>query len=169
MTFDLLINIFIIASALTTCGWLCYKDLKLFLLPNIGVLTLAILSIAFHAGQPTYILSLTSILFGFIIGGAFLLFIRWGANKYYKQDTMGMGDVKLMMAGGLWVGFPHILIALSVGAFAGAIIGVCMNICHNLNVPTDQKRSLNKQKIAAGPGFIVGLIVTAAMLHLNFI
>ncbi len=168
MTYDP-ITIAITLCALLACGWLCYKDIKLYLLPNIGVLILALLGIAFHALNPTYILSLTSILAGFFVGGAFLLLIRWGANSYYKQDTMGMGDVKLMMAGGIWVGFPNILVALSIGAFAGAIIGVCSHTISNARKPAHEKQPLNQQKIAAGPGFIVGLIITAMLLHMKLV
>ena len=151
-------------AGLILCIMLMYIDFKTFLLPNIWVGCLAITGIIHHALSDFTFASYNDMLIGMAMGGGLLLIVRHFANKKYKQETMGLGDVKLMMAGGLWLGTPNILIALSIGAFAGAIIGYVLYIV---------KRHIQKQDIAlmsthipAGPGFITGLVFTFLWFHM---
>lgn len=149
---------------LILCAWLTIVDFKTYLLPNIWVGSLALTGVAHHILTAFTFTRPLDMVLGLFIGGGLLLVVRYFANRKYQQETMGLGDVKLMMAGGLWLGVPNILIALSLGAFAGALIGYGMYIF---------KRHVQKQEIElmsthipAGPGFITGLVFTFLWFHI---
>lgn len=91
------------------------------------------------------------------MGGGLLLAIRTIANGYYKTDTLGLGDVKLMAAAGLWLGVEHVLIALIIGAGAGVIHGGIYWVY--LNFIKHKKTSFHRLKLPAGPGLIIGIVV----------
>ena len=105
-------------------------------------------------------------LLGALIGGGMLYLIRGIANYCYDEDTLGLGDVKLLAAGGLWLGPENILIAAAVGAFAGFLhgLGVAVYTVGKAKVPMQ----LSKLSIPAGPGFAAGLILTAIYTFWTF-
>ena len=102
---------------------------------------------------------------GALIGGGMLFTIRAVANKIYQQDTLGLGDVKLMAAGGLWLGPEAILMAAAIGAFAGFLhgLGIALYTVGKAKVPMQ----LSKLTIPAGPGFAAGLLVMAIYTFRN--
>lgn len=132
-------------------------DLKHYLLPNIWVLLFAITGLGHHFLIDWQTLSWIESLTGGLFAGGFLLTIRYFANRYYQDETLGLGDVKLMMAGGLWLGPKTILIAISIGALLGALIGLSLILLHRHQ--TQEKTSFTKTTFPAGPGFILGLII----------
>lgn len=148
-------------------GILVLLDFKHMVLPNVFVGLFAITGIAHHILQHWQFISPLSSFLGFLVGGGFLLLIRAFANWRYKKNTLGMGDVKLMMAGGIWLGFPHILIALSIGAFASVIIGILYIMYQN--IIKHKGLSLKGTKLPAGPGFIVGIVATFVWFHQIFL
>lgn len=79
---------------------------------------------------------------GLLSGGGILLLLN-------IIGGMGGGDVKLMTASGFFLGFPNIIIALGVGSFIAAIIGLGL-IIFGLKSRKDQ--------IAFGPYLAVGII-----------
>ena len=131
--------------------WMGWIDLKLWILPNELVILLAVTALPFHYatdwffGEPLYFI------FGAAIGGGLLWGIRYVANKIYGFDTLGLGDVKLMAAVGLWLGPEFAMMALSLGAFCGVGHAVALALLH--------KQSLNRMMLPAGPGFIAGSLI----------
>lgn len=160
MLMDPLTSLILIASFITVLI-LTFFDFKKMILPNIWVLTLACLGLLFHFSIHWSLFSPLESFFGFIVGGGFLLVIRIFANWRYKKNTLGMGDIKLMMAGGIWVGAPSILIAISIGAFSSVILGGLVLI---LKKWQNKDFSLRQARLPAGPGFILGLIITFLLL-----
>ncbi|MEM7617885.1 MAG: A24 family peptidase [Pseudomonadota bacterium] len=132
-------------------------DFKKYLLPNIYVFPFAALGVAFHSFTNFEILDLSQIAIGGIAGYGILYGIRFLGNKYYGQDSLGLGDVKLLGASGLWLGLEGVLIAMTVGAFFGLIHGFIHAVC--VSVKNKTKLSIKRLKIPAGPGFIGGIIV----------
>ncbi len=134
-------------------------DLRVRLLPNVLVLPFALLALLFHAVAPGATLSPMEIAIGSALGFGILYGIRLIANHLYQQDTLGLGDVKLMGAGGLWLGPDSILMALSLGALFGML--------HGLGVAFYQARrngtkiNLNTLEVPAGPGFALGIVALA--------
>ncbi len=138
---------------LITLLWLGWIDLKLWILPNELVGLLAIIALPFHYSTDWYYGGLIYIIMGAIVGGSVLWTIRYIANRIYGFETLGLGDVKLMAAVGLWLGPQGALMALSVGAFCG--------VAHACILAYKHKISLNRMMLPAGPGFIGGSLIVA--------
>ena len=139
-------------AALVLLAILTYIDLRDRLLPNIYVLPFALLGIAFHALTEFRLCTPESMMWGALGGAGMLLMIRYVANAYYKKDTLGLGDVKLMGAAGLWLGLDHIFLALALGAGLGVIHGLAYAF-------VKKEKTLSTLSIPAGPGFIGGIIM----------
>jgi len=60
-------------------------------------------------------------LFGAVIGGAVMWLIAVLGKLLFKKESLGMGDVKLLVMIGAYVGFPDVLISLFLGVLAAAI------------------------------------------------
>lgn len=154
-------------ALLSLCGaillliFLSWIDLKEGLLPNELVLGLAALSMVFHLSTLFYFDDIALILMGVLVGGGILYIMRIAANAFYGQDSLGLGDVKLMAAGGAWLGLEHILVAMTVGATAGFFHGLI--VAGHTAVKTKKPLDLNRLSIPAGPGFAVGLIAAGIL------
>ncbi len=155
MTMDWLALIFALLG-LVVLGILSAIDLRTWLLPNKFVATFALLGVAFHACLHFQLIPVHQMLFGLLAGGGILYVIRMGGNAYYKQDTLGLGDVKLLAAAGLWLGVEGVVIALTAGAFAGLLHGIAVGLIQALR--EKRKANFSRLMIPAGPGFCVGII-----------
>lgn len=153
------VTIIAILGTLGVLACLAYIDLKYGLLPNEFVLALAVLGTVFHLSTVFKFAAYEDMFLGAFIGGAILYLIRAVANAIYRQDTLGLGDVKLMAAAGLWLGPYHIMLALAVGAAAGLVHGLLVMFDYKRN--TGKIPDLNRLSIPAGPGFIVGFVAMA--------
>ncbi len=138
-------------------------DFKTYLLPNIYVAPFAVTGILFHAVTHFYYLNITDILIGGLAGYGILWIIRFFGNRYYGQDSLGLGDVKLLGAAGLWLGFEGVLFAMTAGAFVGLLHGLIYAIYKKTT--TNNGFSLTRLMIPAGPGFAVGIILMAGWMY----
>ena len=68
--------------------------------------------------------ALAGSLAGILVGGGVLLAIGWLGKLVYKRDAMGLGDVKLLAAGGGFVGPGGALAALMIAALLASIAGL---------------------------------------------
>lgn len=152
--------LFLLCLALGLLVCLAVIDMRVRLLPNIYVFPFAACGIVFHLVAQFDIISLPDMLLGGAAGYGLLWIIRFAANRYYGQDSLGLGDVKLMGGGGLWLGLEGILFALTIGAFAGAAHGLIYALYTGLKNRT--RPTLRRLMIPAGPGFIAGLLVIGA-------
>lgn len=134
-------------------------DLKHGILPNELVLGFGIVGFVFHITTLFYYSDLIDMCLGMLVGGALLYLIREGANWFYGEDSLGLGDVKLLAAGGVWLGPEAVLIAMTVGALAGFVHGAGLALRTKIVNKIDME--LSKMSIPAGPGFAVGIIVAA--------
>jgi leader peptidase (prepilin peptidase)/N-methyltransferase len=141
--------IFILLAALA------YRDLKEYILPDFLNAALAISFIVFHTLSHWQLVKPLEALEGMLTGGGLLLIIRTLANRYYRQDSLGLGDVKLMAAAGIGLGFPNIFMALSIGAFAGIIHGFVMALIEKKK--TNHKINLSRVNVPAGVGLTIGI------------
>ncbi len=94
-------------------------DLKYRLVLNVLVYPAAALALLLHSVPPGRD-TLAALLGGAVGLSPFLL------AALLKPDGMGGGDVKLAALIGLWVGFPHVLWALSLGILAGAVTALVL-------------------------------------------
>lgn len=134
-------------------------DIRTFLLPNKWVATFAGLGFAFHVINGFEELSLNQATYGALAGFWTLYIIRAGGNWYYKQDSLGLGDVKLLCAGGLWLGVEGVFFAITAGAFAGLIHGIIYAIY--TSIKNKQPIKMARLRIPAGPGFAAGILSVA--------
>jgi leader peptidase (prepilin peptidase)/N-methyltransferase len=155
-----------IISALALLLALAIVDLRTRLLPNEMVLGFATLGIVFHLTTMTAYLSITEISLGSIIGFGVLYVIRGIANYFYKTDTLGLGDVKLLAAGGIWLGPDMIMPALMIGAVAalahGALYALWQGIVHKRRV------DFARLQLPAGPGFAIGIVAAGGWAYRAF-
>lgn len=142
-------------------------DLKTLLLPNVYNAALAASGVAFHAFTMFSHLLFENIIIGAVIGGGFLYLIRFVSNRIYNQDTLGLGDVKLLAAGGVWLGPEMIFTALVVGALAGVAHGVFIIIYDRIK--TGKFHSITTFSIPAGPGFAVGIFIAGLVMYTPFV
>jgi leader peptidase (prepilin peptidase)/N-methyltransferase len=61
---------------------------------------------------------------GIAVGAGSLYAIGWLGKKLFKRDAMGLGDVKLLAAGGGFVGPGGALLALFLGSVVASLVGV---------------------------------------------
>ncbi len=141
-------------------------DLRTFLLPNVLVLPFALLAPVYHYCTGFSYLGPWAIVIGGVIGFGFMFGMRAAANAYYKDDALGLGDVKLMGAGGLWLGGEGTLLAITGGAFAGLIIGLLYAVV--MAKKEGKELNLNKMAVPAGPGFAVGIIGVGIWMFHDF-
>jgi len=144
-------------GGIATLVTLSIIDLRVWLLPNWLNLTLAILGIAFHASLQFTVLEPEQLLYGAMMGAGILMTVRFFGNMYYKQDTLGLGDVKLLGAAGFWLGVEGVVMAMTIGAFAGLLHGIGFALLKAAKEKT--KPNLNRLMIPAGPGFCVGILI----------
>ncbi|MHB1016464.1 MAG: prepilin peptidase [Coriobacteriia bacterium] len=140
-------------------------DLETFRLPNPLVGALAVLGIAGVAlGQITggdalplaavaatgaFASPALSALIGALLGGGLSAAIAAAYAGVRGTSGLGMGDVKLLAALGLFLG-PYVLLALFVGSLTGAIGGFVLT----------RGEDLSQRRIPFGPWLSVGAFVT---------
>ena len=154
-----IISVLLLPLAFFICVALLVVDLKTRLLPNVLVLSLAVCGLAFQICSLFFYDDFISIGAAAFLGGGLLYLIRAVGNHFYDTDTLGLGDVKLLAAGGVWLGVDYIMPALVVGAIAGIIHGGLL-IIHGW-VKTKTRPALHSFSLPAGPGFIFGLVFIA--------
>jgi prepilin peptidase CpaA len=102
---------------LTVVTW---TDLRSRRIPNIVVLPYLVIGLAVSI-RLHGLHGLTESLIGMVVGSAFFGFLAW-------MGGMGMGDVKLCAAIGVWIGASQMLLALVLTGIAGAVIAICWAI-----------------------------------------
>lgn len=147
--------------------WLSVIDLREWILPNEIVLGLAACGIVFHFLMFGSVLTPLEMIEGALAGGGVLYAIRAVSNFIYKRDTLGLGDVKLMFAGGLWVGPYYIMIGLAAGALLGVVVGLVFLLLphsHPDDIAPREGDGMLKTSVPAGPGFCMGIIVAIGVM-----
>lgn len=138
---------------------LAATDLKKGLLPDRLTASLALCGLGLLAlsGELDETLSLHFMAAG--AAGGLLLILRHISFYLCKEESLGLGDVKLAAAGGLLLGMPHIMTAL----FIGALIG----ILHGLVIwrRSPESVTLAKINIPAGLGLCLGIAIVWLMQY----
>lgn len=134
-------------------------DMETRLLPNRMVAAFAALGLVFHLTTAAAFLAPLDILLGGLAGFGALYLVRAAANRIYGTDALGLGDVKLIGAAGLWLGPEGVMLALALGAFAGALHGVFYALRDAKK--TGGRPDFRRLQIPAGPGFAAGIAAAA--------
>ena len=104
-------------------------DLKHFLIFDVVTLPLAIIGVIvsllnINPYETNFINSLIGGLTGYVI----IFFIRWIYFKLRKVEGMGLGDAKLFLMLGTWLGIHSLLFILLISSVLGSIIGITIII-----------------------------------------
>lgn len=133
LLFSLIIVVLLVFSAVF--------DLKYMILPDFSTVVLiivAFLGVVFDEKNIVpYFLSA-------IISSGFLLIL----NLITKGKGMGIGDVKLAIFMGLFLGYPKVILAFYVAFIVGAIVGLILMIF---------KKANRKSQVPFGPFLILGI------------
>ena len=140
-------------------------DLRVRLLPDRYVLSFAISGFLFHIFTGFAYGNTLGMAAGAALGAGILYGIRLVANHIYKQDALGLGDVKLMGAAGIWLS-DWVLMALCVGSLCGMVHGLAAGLIESRR--TGQKLDLNRLEVPAGPGFALGIVVIGGYIFREF-
>lgn len=141
-------------------------DLKHWILPDELNLALAVTGIGFHFMTAYRFLDIQDIIVGGLLGGGLLYTIRFFANRYYGQDSLGLGDVKLLAAAGIWLGPDGVLQAITLGAFAGLIHGLFYAAA--ISIKNKSRFNIKRLMIPAGPGFCIGIFIAGCILFSSY-
>lgn len=148
-------------ACLTSAVFMLYAlsvcDLKTGLLPDRLVAGFAIMAPVFHMATHGRFMQPADIAFGGLVGFAALYIVRVAAGRLYGREALGLGDVKLMGAAGLWLGPQALMLALAAGAGAAALHGLCSGL-HAARVAHTKVDFVNL-KVPAGPGLIAGIVL----------
>lgn len=74
-----------------------------------------------HVTRPA---ALAACFAGMLLGGGILWSIGWVGSRVYGRDAMGFGDVKLLAAGGGFIGPGGVVVALMVAALTASAAGL---------------------------------------------
>lgn len=164
--FDIL-AIVCVLSAIGLLIALSAIDLKHWILPDELNFAFGVTGILFHFATGYLFLDLKFMLLGGAVGAGMLYIIRFFSNRHYGRDTLGLGDVKLMGAAGLWLGLDGVLQAVTLGALAGLLHGIAY--AAYLSVKEKAPFSITNLSIPAGPGFAIGTLAVGAYMFHAFI
>jgi leader peptidase (prepilin peptidase)/N-methyltransferase len=96
-----------------------------FVPPNDGVVP-GLSLLLFHKLPPERFLGVIEAL----LGAAFGSFLLWGAAALYKlvrgREGMGLGDVKMMMMVGAFLGVRNAFLTILLGTLLGSVVGVAV-------------------------------------------
>ena len=153
-----LICLMVLAAGLT---WLSVVDLRTGYLPDPiqAVLAMAGLGIALY-GSPIGV-GWGAALAGAGLNGGVFWGLRWLVTRMKGREAMGLGDVKLVVVGGLWLGpvaLPYIMAAGGLLTLLG--VGAVSLI---------KRRAMWRGEMPLGPGLAAGILAMfiAALTHVS--
>merc|ERR1711967_17481 len=83
--------------------------------------------------------ALCECLAGMALGGGFLYGVGWIGTRIYKAEAMGFGDVKLIAAGGGFIGTVGVASALVIAVVVASVFGI-LNILRFYHVVRSRQR-----------------------------
>lgn len=127
-------------------------DYKLQIIPNRLNLTMFEVGLifAFLYGLSNVAITINMLL-GMLAGGGIFLAITLLGGLVYGKEAMGLGDVKLMGALGLYFGLANIVIISLISFLIGAILSIILLV-------TKIKKS--DEYIPFGPFIVIGTLIT---------
>jgi leader peptidase (prepilin peptidase)/N-methyltransferase len=77
-------------------------------------------------GWPDWAVSLVGALAGALAGGGTLWLLGWLWERLRGVEAMGLGDVKMMLAVGAYLGWPLTVLTLFLAVLAGSAVGIVL-------------------------------------------
>ena len=92
-----------------------------------------------------------NMILGMLVGGGIFLLITLLGGLVYGKEAMGLGDVKLMGALGLYFGFANIIIVALISFLIGAILSILLILLRIKKMD---------EYIPFGPFIVIGALIT---------
>ena len=129
LKFDLTLNALLFSIFLSSLVIIFFTDLNEYLILDIFTLPLSVIGFVLSAIKlnPLSVVIADSFA-GLIIGFSVFYLIRWFFYKYKRIEGMGLGDAKLMMMIGAWLGLKSILFVMFFSSVAALIIAIPLTI-----------------------------------------
>jgi len=132
-----------------------FIDLEHRIIPNELNLLLAAVGLLFSLWNPLLGQTISSRCLqaglGALVGGGALIVIGWVAQKIWKREAMGGGDIKFMAAIGSYVGWKGALTTLMFGSMVGTLVSIALIMLGRLK---------RKDYIPFGPYLALGAMNT---------
>ena len=77
-------------------------------------------------GMPIWAASLVGALIGALVGGGSLWLMGWTWEKLRGIEAMGLGDVKMMLMVGAYLGWRLTILNIFLGVLSGSVIGIVL-------------------------------------------
>jgi leader peptidase (prepilin peptidase) / N-methyltransferase len=113
----------ILPDVINYTGFAIALVMSLFLSPSDGS-ALWIANHYFAFAPPMPVISLADAIFGAAFGSGILWIISEGYFRLRKREGMGLGDVKMMLMAGAFLGLKRTVLTILLGSILGSIIGV---------------------------------------------
>lgn len=104
-----------LAAAAAVLLALVIADYRYMVLPDSLVLALAALGLGFHLATHWIYRDPMSLGIGAVVGAGVPWLLREAYWRFRRLDALGLGDVKLLGAAGLWVGWESLGLLVCVG------------------------------------------------------
>ena len=129
LKFGLTLNALFFSIFLSSLVIIFFTDLNEYLILDIFTLPLSVIGFILSALilNPFNVMVADSFA-GLIIGFSVFYLIRWFFYKYKKIEGMGLGDAKLMMMIGAWLGLKSILFVMFFSSVTALIVAIPLTI-----------------------------------------
>ena len=111
--------------------WIAMVDLDQLIIPDLANIAIAVLGLAllgFETPASALLEETSHALLRAVVAGGLLLLIRFSFEHFAGNEGLGLGDVKLMAVGALWLSWISLPYALVMAAFAAIMVIVLRGI-----------------------------------------
>ena len=99
-----------------------FIDLEHKIIPDRFNIIIAVLGVILTVSDAAEMGGWATHLIGLAVGGGFFLAVYYLAILVYKREGLGFGDVKLMAAAGLFLGWLNVFLAVLIASVTGSIV-----------------------------------------------
>ncbi|HJQ25742.1 MAG TPA: prepilin peptidase [Blastocatellia bacterium] len=104
--------------------------------------------------QNEWALAAVGAVLGMLAGGGTLWLIRWAYQKLRHVEGMGLGDVKMMLMVGAFLGWQLTLLTIFIASLLGSLVGVGVMLARGSNMKMEIQFG-----VFLGPAALVALFV----------
>ena len=127
-----------------------FIDLEHKIIPNTLTYSLGIFGVILNFYHLNFYDALYTSFLGALIGGGPILLLMYLFKKIRGVEGMGMGDIKLFIVLGIWLGWLNCLLIIFISAMIGSIVGI---------VGIVLKKVQFQQQLPFGPFIIIATLL----------
>lgn len=109
---------------------------------------------------PDWGVALVASAIGAAVGGGSLWLVRWGYYLIRKEEGMGLGDVKMMLFVGAFLGWQLTFLTIFLASLLGSIVGISL-----IAIGGGTSKTQIPFGVFLGPAAIIALFIGQSLLH----